>query len=464
MHPDHVRQLADIHNRDRLEAAARRQIRHDAAVRARALRATERRTALTHLIGRRSPVGFRRLWASAGTSNLADGILLAGLPVLATRVTDSPALIAGVVVAIMTPMALVALPAGVVADRFDRRRVLVVGNIARVVGLLGVLTSALSGELTLAAIYLMAAITGGGEILVDTTAQSTVPSLVPTGDLESANARLGGTQVVMNHAVGAPIGSFLAGAGAGLTFGLPAILFAAAAVLARRLPPSPKPTVVRTTPLLGDLISDLREGVAHLAEHRLLRRLAIVSGASNVGNSAFFAVFVVVVVGPLGLPASAFGLFLTAVAAGGVIGSLVASRILRSLGHATTIRVAAGTAVAGYAVAAVTGSAAVMAVCVALFGAVSMVWNVASRVLRQTLVPDALLGRVTATMSVVALVSTPVGALAGGLVAEALGVRAAGGLAVAANLAALLLLVPVTTAAVEAARDRVSGPRSVTEV
>jgi MFS family permease len=397
---------------------------------------------------------FGRLWVSAGASNLADGILFAGLPVLATQVTDSPALIAGVAVALMLPMALLALPAGVIADRFDRRQVLVLGNVVRAVGIAVVLAAVLAGELGLAAIYAVAAIAGGSEILVDTTAQTAVPALVEVDGLESANAKLGGTQVVMNDAVGAPIGSFLAGMGAGLAFGLPVLLFAVAAVLLRRLPLPRAAVVARTEPLLAGLRTDVREGARYLADHAVLRRLAIVNGFSNLGNTAFGAVFVVFVVGPLDLPARTYGWFLAALAAGGVVGSVVASRVLRALGHATTIKVATVVATAVYATAATTSRPWVMAGCATMLGGVSMVWNVGTRVLRQTLVPDALLGRVTATMALVALIATPVGGVLGGVVAEVFGVRAAGGVAVAANLLALGLLLPVTAVAVEAAKAR----------
>jgi MFS family permease len=397
---------------------------------------------------------FGRLWVSAGASNLADGILFAGLPVLATQVTDSPALIAGVAVALMLPMALLALPAGVIADRFDRRQVLVLGNVVRAVGIAVVLAAVLAGELGLAAIYAVAAIAGGSEILVDTTAQTAVPALVEVDGLESANAKLGGTQVVMNDAVGAPIGSFLAGMGAGLAFGLPVLLFAVAAVLLRRLPLPRAAVEARTEPLLAGLRTDVREGSRYLADHAVLRRLAVVNGFSNLGNTAFGAVFVVFVVGPLDLPARTYGWFLAALAAGGVVGSVLASRVLRALGHATTIKVAAVVATAVYATAATTSRPWVMAGCATMLGGVSMVWNVGTRVLRQTLVPDALLGRVTATMALVALIATPVGGVLGGVMAEVFGVRAAGGVAVAANLLALVLLLPVTAAAVEAAKAR----------
>jgi MFS family permease len=336
--------------------------------------------------------GFGLLWASAGSSNLADGILFAGLPVLALQVTDSPALIGGVAVALMLPMTLAALPAGVIADRFDRRRVLMLGNVVRVVGLTAVLAAVLAGELRLAAIYAVAAIAGGTEVLVDTTAQTAVPALVERDQLEGANARLGGTQVVMNDAVGAPIGSFLAGMGAGMLFGLPALLFAAGALMLRRLPLARRPVEPRTTALFAGLRTDLREGIHHLADHGILRRIAIANAASNLGNTAFFAVFVVFVVGPLDLPPSAYGWFLAAVAVGGLLGSLVAERLLRTLGHATAIKLAGATVVAGYLVASLTSSAVVMAVCVAMLGGVGMVWNIGSRVLRQPLVPAHLLG------------------------------------------------------------------------
>jgi MFS family permease len=399
--------------------------------------------------------GFRRLWLAAGASNLADGILFAGLPVLAVQVTDSPAAVAGVTVALLLPMATLALPAGVLADRVDRRTVLVAGNAVRALGILAVLAAVVAGELRLAAIYAVAAIAGGSEILVDTTAQTAVPALVGGDRLEAANARLGGTQVVMNDAVGAPIGSFLAGAGAGVAFGVPVVLFAVAAVLARRLPTARPDRTAVTGPLLAGLLADVREGAHVLARHAVLRRLAIVNGVVNLGATAFTAVFVLLVVGPLGLPPAAFGWYLAALAAGGILGSLVAGRLLRRLGHAVAIRAAAATAVGTFVVATVTSDPWLMAATLATLGFVSMVWNVGSRVLRQTLVDDRVLGRVTATMALIALVATPLGGLLGGAAAELVGIRAAGGIAIAANLVALALLTPVTTAAVEAARAAV---------
>ncbi|MFA9431509.1 MFS transporter [Egicoccus sp. AB-alg2] len=407
----------------------------------------------TASVGQRA--GFGQLWLGAGASNLADGILFAGLPVLALQVTDSPALVAGVAVALQLPMALTALPAGVLADRVDRRHLLVAFNVLRVVGLLAATVAVVLGELHLALVYAVAALAGGSEIVVDTTAQTAVPMLVPREDLGRANARLGGTQVVMNDAVGAPVGSFLAGAGAALVLGGPALLFALAAALVARLrlraAATPEPHA------RGQLRRDLRDGVGYLGRHVVLRRLAIVAGIVNFGNMAFFAVFPVFVVGPLGLPAQAYGWFLAAVALGGVLGSLVADRLLRRVGLSRLLRRTSVFVAGVVATIALVADPAVTAVGVMLLGATGMTWNVGVRVLRQQLVPASLLGRVTATSAFVALIAAPLGGLTGGLVAEAYGVRWPALLATTCVLLGRLLLRPVDAAAIEQATAAADG-------
>ncbi|HSK22453.1 MAG TPA: MFS transporter [Egicoccus sp.] len=394
---------------------------------------------------------FGRLWLGAGASNLADGLLFAGLPVLALQVTDSPALIAGVAVAIQLPMALTALPSGVLADRYDRRRLLVAGNLLRVVGLLAAAVAVAVGELHLAIVYAVAALVGASEIVVDTTAQTAVPSLVARDDLGRAHARLGGTQVVMNDAVGAPIGSFLAGVGAAIFLATPLLLFALAAAFVLRLRLPSRARTERSQPLTAGLRSDLAIGVRYLAGNPLLRRLAVTACVFNFGNMAFVAVLPVYVTGPLGLPAAAYGLFLTGAAAGGVLGSLVADRVLRRLGLARVLRVASVLIALLFATIGLVPRLAVAVLAIVLAGALGMIWNVGSRVLRQTIVPDDVLGRVTATVAFVALIAAPVGGMLGGLVAEHHGVRWPAAVSVAAIAVVYALLRAVTADAIDAA-------------
>jgi predicted MFS family arabinose efflux permease len=409
--------------------------------------------------GARPPLrgtGFGRLWTSTGAANLGDGVLFAGLPVLATSLTTSPTAISAVTVSLMLPMVLSALPAGAAADRADRRRILLVGNAVRAVALVGLAVLAAAVDLRLAIVYAAALVASSSEMLVDTTAQSAVPGLVPDARLDGANARLMVTQRVGNDAVGAPIGAALAGVGAVALFAPSAALYLLAALAALRLRlrhPRAGVAVDRSGDrVLRALGREVREGLDHLRDHVLLRRLALAAALANLGNTAFAAVAVLYVLGPLGLPASAYGLLLVAVAAGGLLGGLAAEPLLRRVGPALGIRAGfAGSALA-YLGLALGRHVGVAVAALGLLGATSMVINVAARTLRQRLVPDALLGRVSASMAALALVATPAGAVLGGVVAEVAGVPSAAGVAVAANTAGLLLLAPLTAAAVAAAR------------
>jgi len=418
--------------------------------------------------------GFGRLWFSAGASNLADGVLFAGLPILALQVTESPALIAGVAVALQLPMALGALPAGVLADRVDRRRLLVGVNVLRGLGLLAATVAVLAGELHLAIIYAVAALAGGSEMLVDTTAQTAVPMLVPREELGKANARLGGTQVLLNDAIGAPVGAFLAGVGAALVFGGSGVLFAVAAVVLRRLhlrttrpvdastatdaaeaPDAAGPTDEAPVPIR----QQLRDGVQFLTGQPALRRIAVANGVHNFGAVAFVAVFPVFVVGVLDLAPWTFGWFLAAIAVGGVLGAVASDALLQRLGLGRLVRITSLLVSLTIAAIGVTANAAVTAVGFVLIGACGMLWNVGVRVLRQELVPEALLGRVTATMAFVALVAAPLGGLVGGLVAEAFGLRWPIALSVASLLTARLLLQGLRVEVPSTPVDESTAPR-----
>jgi predicted MFS family arabinose efflux permease len=416
-------------------------------------------TAVHAVAGARPPLrgtGFGRLWTSTGAANLGDGVLFAGLPVLATSLTTSPTAISAVTVSLMLPMVLSALPAGAVADRADRRRILITGNAVRAVALVGLAVLAATVDLRLAIVYAAALVGSSSEMLVDTTAQAAVPGLVPDDRLDGANARLMVTQRVGNDAVGAPIGAALAGVGAVALFAPSAGLYLLAALAALRLRLRHPRVGVAVDPsgdrVLRALRVEVREGLDHLRAHVLLRRLALAAALANLGNTAFGAVAVLYVLGPLGLPASAYGLLLVALAAGGLLGGLAAEPLLRRIGPAAGIRAGLAGSVLAYLALTLGHHVGVAVAALGLLGAASMVINVAARTLRQRLVPDALLGRVSASMAALALVATPVGAVLGGVVAEFAGVPAAAALAVVSNAAGLLLLAPLTAAAVAAAR------------
>lgn len=381
---------------------------------------------------------FGHLWASSASANLADGMLLAGLPVLATTVTMSPAKVAGVQVAFVLSMGLSALPAGVAADRYARGRVLVVANLVRAMGLLLVLVVGWHDGWQLAAVYAAALLAGSTEVLADVTAETAVHALVPDAGLERAHSRIIGTQVVLNDAVGAPIGGVLATVGMAPLVAVPAALYGLAAAVVSTLEIPSRPVPARTSP--ASLAGEIAAGARALWRDTALRRLAASNALMNMGNTAFFAVAVLLVLGPLGMGRAAYGLLLAAVAVGGVVGTAGAHRVLVRLGSLPTMVTSRVGAAAAYAVLCVTTSAAVAAVAAVALGATGTLWNVTSRTVRQRLVSGEMLGRVTSTMMVIGIAMAPIGGVLGGVMAEVAGVRSVGVIAVGTTLFSLAAL------------------------
>lgn len=366
---------------------------------------------------------FWRLWTSSALSNLADGLVKVSLPLIALRFTDSPTLIAGLAVVLTLPWLLFALPAGALADRLDRRRILLGANTVRAATLAGLAAALAADAGSIWVLYAVAAVLGTVETLHDTAAQSIVPQLVPRDRLSRANGRLFAAEITANEFVGPPLGGVLVLAGAVTAFATPAGLWVVA-VGALLLVPGPfRPERAgRTT-----LRADIAEGFRFLVRHRLLRTLAGMVGTFNFASNAAWAVLVLYAVGPdsaVGLSEPGFGVLLAAAAAGMLTGSLVAERVERWLGRGRALLAATAASALLVAGPALTGDAVVIGTTFFLSGLGSGVWNVVTVSLRQRVTPDRLLGRLNSCYRLFAWGSRPFGALAGGLIAEAYGLRA----------------------------------------
>lgn len=393
---------------------------------------------------------YRKLWSASALSNLADGVFQVALPLMALRITRSPAAIAGVAVAGRLPWLLFALHAGALADRLDRRRTMTIVNIGRsvVIGTLAALVA--SDAATLAVLYVVAFALGCGETLFDTAAQSIMPMLVERDDLSAANGRLYAAELTMNQFLGPPLGGALAGIAIALAFAGSATAYAVSGLLLALLAGSFRPT--RTGPRTR-LRTDIAEGARFLARHRLLRTLAVMVGVMNLAEMALFSVFPIYAVapGPLGLTEGGFGLLLTTGALGSLAGSLLTARAERRFGRARVLWVAVlGSGVPALAMALSSNVWAVAAACV--FGGFTVIgWNVVTVSLRQRIVPDHLLGRVNAGYRLVAWGTMPIGAALGGALAELAGLRAVFLLSATAHVALLVFVRVVTDETMDAA-------------
>jgi MFS family permease len=401
----------------------------------------------------RRPLGrdYRRLWTAAGISTLGDGVRMAALPLLAASITRDPGAVAAVTLAGSLPWLLFSLVSGAVVDRVDRRRVMWQVDTGRALVMLGLATAVVFDATTIPLLVVVAFLLGTGETLFDNAAQALMPSVVHRDRLEDANSRLYAVQITSQEFLGPPIGSLLFAAAMAAPFFLDAGSFvvAAALVLTIRIAPrTPRPAAERPR-----IWTEIGEGLRWLWRHRLLRTLALMLGTWNLLTTASGAVFVLFATEDLHVSTAGFGLLFSAGAVGSILGSVLATRIIRGVGAGTALLTAVVVSGLAYFVVALTSNAYLVGVMGAIGGFLAIVWNVITVSLRQAIIPDELLGRVNSVYRFLGWGMMPIGAALGGIIASAFGLRATYWIGGAVLLAMALLTVrTVNDRAIAAAR------------
>jgi MFS family permease len=367
--------------------------------------------------------GYGKLWTSSALSNLADGVMKVALPLVAIRYTDSPALIAGLTFAFTLPWLLFALLAGALADRFDRRRLMLVANAARAAFLACLTIATIAGAGSIWLLYAAAICIGDAETVYDTSSQSILPQLVGKDALSRANGRLYAAELACNQFVGPPLGGLLIAFGVGLAFGAPVLLWVAAIgilllVRGRFTTDHPRTTTMR---------ADIAEGLRYLRANTLLRTLAIMVGGFNFASSAVFTVLVLYAVGPtsaMKLTDPGYGVLLTASALGSVLGTFLAEPAERLLGRPRSLTLTIVGSLLTVATPAFTTNPVVIGAGFFVGGITASIWNVITVSLRQRVTPQRLLGRLNSAYRLLAWGTMPLGAAAAGLIAESFGIPA----------------------------------------
>jgi MFS family permease len=409
---------------------------------------------------------YWRLWSAGTISNLGDGVDAAALPLLAASLTQDPRLVAGMATFAFLPWLLFALVAGAIVDRVDRRKLMVGVNLIRgvLVGLIAVLVATDSVHIWM--LYVIAFGLGINETLFDNAAQSILPAIVVPELLERANGRQYAAELVANAFAGPPLGAFLFAAAASTPFWTDSASFIASAALIatihgsfRAKPAAPKPTDAVEAPARPSIRSDIAEGIRWLRRQRVLLTLAILLGVMNLCAQMGFAVFVLFAQDVLGLGAVGFGLLLAGSAIGGVLGGLFGARIANALGSANALVLALGLTAVAQACIGLVSNAYIVAMLMWVFGLLGVVWNVITVSLRQRIIPPELLGRVNSVYRFLGWGSIPIGALLGGFVADAFGLRAPFIIGGVVQATALVLAIPrITPSAIAAAEA--SAPAS----
>jgi MFS family permease len=413
---------------------------------------------------------YRRLWTATTISNLGDGMSVTALPLLAATLTRDPFLVALLHVAQFAPWLLFSLLSGVLVDRWDRRQVMWRVDLFRagVTGALGLLVAFDRADLTL--LFAAAFLLGTAETLFDNASQAILPSLVERRHLARANGRLFGAQIVTNQFAGPAIGGVLFAAAAASPFVLDAGSYVAAAVLVALIPGIYRPNAERSgaaaaaavapaagrAPLaiVAGMRRDIGDGLRWLWGHRVLRTLALVLGAINLLAESVFAVMVLYAQDILGLGDIGFGFLMTSFAVGSLAASVVGERVVARLGSSQALVASLVVMGTGQLAAGLLTEAGVVAVLSMGVGFATIVWNIITVSLRQAIIPDEILGRVNSAYRFIGWGAIPIGALAGGVLADSFGLRAPFVVAGLGTLLTALVMAPVVNPGTMAATER----------
>jgi MFS family permease len=412
------------------------------------------------------PMARRNEWillAFTILTNLADAVTRIALPLLAVQLTDSPALVATVAVLITLPWLTTALHIGVFVDRLNRRTLMVWAELTRIAAMAILLSALLTDVMNLPLIYVVAFVLGVAEVIALTSAASIVPSAVPRTRWQTVNARVTAMEYLCGGFLGRPLGGFLVAAGFALAFGVTGIVYVLGAALLLLLVGqfAANPGRERRT-----VSAEIKDGVQFLWRTKLLRTMALLIAVMAGCWSAWLAIIPAYAVsGPLGLSERQFGLLMTALGAGGVVGAIMTGPINRLLGRRWSMFVDIIGSFLLVAVPAVVPASPQSAIPVAaaafIAGVGGTMWTVNARVIIQSSVPNHMLGRFNAGNRLIGWGMTPVAALTAGILAQTVNYRFAFGVFAAVCVCLVIpYLAVVTNSALAVAEQPEEGRRT----
>lgn len=366
------------------------------------------------------PRPFHRLACANLAAQAAEQISLAAVPIVAVLALGAgPGEIGLLATAQTLPFLLTAIPLGLLADRWSRKRLMMASELLRALALVALLVAALSGQLTITLLAILGFLGAIGTVGFSVTAPALVPSLVNREDLAKANGRLELARSTAFAAGPALAGALVSWAGASSAFVLAAMLSVSAVLLLTGLPDPARAPASARHPLL-----ELKDGARLVWSSPLLRPILLTAIAWNIAWFVLQAAYVPYAVRSLGLSATQVGFTLAIYGAGMMLGALIAPHVVAAMPFGRAIQV--GPAVSVLAAAVMVGTlwwpTGLMAgLSFFLFGVGPIIWTITSITLRQTVTPVAMLGRVSALFLTVNMGARPVGAALGGVVGETWG-------------------------------------------
>ncbi len=379
---------------------------------------------------------FNLLLTASTFSNLADGIAGFAYPWLFSLLTRDPLLISIVSVLVNLPRLIFVLYAGVIADKFNRQKILIYTRLGQVF-----LTSIFivliylnldnipkevqfnepqfeSKFLIISAAYLLAFMFGLLEVTRDNAAQAFLPQIVSKDSLPKANGRLFGIEIVTNNFLGTPVGGFLIGISLITPFIFDTLLMLVSVFFITGIKGKfERPEDINKDQNTSEMI---KEGVEWLKNNTLLKRLAIYTGIANFFGSMQFPIMILFAQELIGLNAIQYSFLAYGAAIGGLVGSQIANKINAKLEESKTLLISVALFGIGMFAPYVTTNPFIVAGSFGLSSFGSVLWNVQAVSIRQALIPDNLLGRVNSVYRLLALGLNPIGAIFGGAIVKIL--------------------------------------------
>lgn len=365
----------------------------------------------------RLPAPFQRLRAAAWVSNLGDGVRNAALPLLAAALDGSATTVALVAAAGTLPFAVFGLAAGTVADRRRRIPLIAAAHLFRCVVMTALAGVVLADLVTVPLLVGAAFLLGCGEAVADSSSPALIPDLVDEHELEQANSELETAELVANDLVGPPVGGALLAVVSSLPFFLDAFSFLSAGLLVRSIRADESHL---QTPATSTWSEDMREGARTTWQNSVLRATGSLIVLLQLVSIAAIAPIVVYLTDDLGLTATGYGLFLGIGSLGGIAGARAATALIGRFGSFPVLVGSVSTLATALAMMAVP-SLPVVVSGFALSFAGLVVGRIVVVTARQRAVPSRLLGRAQGTIRSLLWGAASVGAMAGGLLSDALG-------------------------------------------
>jgi MFS family permease len=372
---------------------------------------------------------FLKLWAGETISLLGSQVTYVALPLIAAVTLDASPLEMGLLSAMGTlPILLLSLPAGAWLDRRRRRPILLLTNLGRTLLLAIIPVAAWLDLLTMPLLYLVVLLIGVLSVLFDIAYQAFLPSLVQRQALLEGNSKLEISRSIAQVAGPSAGGLLVTLLSAPFAVALDALSFVVSAICIALIR-QPEPLQSQGSQR-RQIWRDIREGLAFVVRQPMLRSIVLVTGLGNLAGGGIFALHILLMTETLKLSPMMIGALLSLGGPSALLGALAVGRVAQPLGVGRTIVVGSLLFTIGdFCLALAAGpywlTLALLALSQLLIGVGSTLYNVTVISLRQAITPDHLLGRVVASARMVAVGTQPVGALIGGVLGNAIGLRAA---------------------------------------